>query len=259
VVVTVTGVIATAGWFAAMNLGWINTGLHTAWLPTYYVWFSTGMALAIASVALRTGTAPARWRVLDDLGSTPTTAWAIALGLLAVASTPVAGPRGLGLLEVGELATKIALFLLAAMMVFVATAFGPDNRYKSALRTPGARWLGTISYGIFLWHPVVLEGIHRLSGRRTFTGDFLSTFLLTVAGSVVIAAISYYALERPLLRWGKKDRSRGGAPDHRKPQRGDGEQAERLRTGGPVGVIGGQRPPPAGEQQDGRKPEFQRT
>ena len=60
------------------------------------------------------------------------------------------------------------------------------------------RRLGTVSYGLFLWHLIVLEAIYLIEDRPTFTGDPVSTFLMTLVGGVVLASISYYLLERPI-------------------------------------------------------------
>ena len=71
-IVIVSGsALLTAGWLTMMGLGWLDAALHTMWFPSYAAWFGTGMALAAAHVALRTGTAPAAFRVLDDLASAP--------------------------------------------------------------------------------------------------------------------------------------------------------------------------------------------
>ena len=59
-----------------------------------------------------------------------------------------------------------------------------------------------MSYGLFLWHPFVLEGIYLVDGRPELAGDPLGTFALTVVGGLVLAAVSYYAVERPFQRWG---------------------------------------------------------
>ncbi|MBY8872841.1 acyltransferase [Micromonospora sp. PLK6-60] len=191
----------TAGWVALMAAGLLSLGLQTMWLPSYAGWFGAGMALAAAHVALRTGGGE-RWRWLDELGRAPLACWAVALGALAVATTPVTGPRDLAEPSAAEFATKLLLYLIVAVMLIVPIAFGPATRTKGLFDTILGRWLGRVSYGLFLWHPFVLESIYVLDDRPDFTGDPLGTFLLTVAGGLVLAAISYYAVERPFQRWG---------------------------------------------------------
>ncbi|MEU1757062.1 acyltransferase [Micromonospora matsumotoense] len=191
----------TGGWVALMGLGVLSLGLHTMWLPSYAGWFGAGMALAGAHVALRTGRGE-RWRWLDDLGRAPLACWTIALGTLAVATTPVTGPRDLAEPTAGQFATKLVLYLVVAVLLLVPVAFGPQTRTKGVFDSVVGRWLGRVSYGLFLWHPFVLEGIYLVDGRPEFTGDPLGTFALTVVGGLVLAAVSYYAVERPFQRWG---------------------------------------------------------
>ena len=54
-----------------------------------------------------------------------------------------------------------------------------------------------ISYGIFLWHYVVVLRL----GVPGEGWSFLPLLIATVAITVPIAAASYYLLERPLLRF----------------------------------------------------------
>ncbi|MEV4543173.1 acyltransferase family protein [Micromonospora echinaurantiaca] len=196
------GLLITEGWITAMATGHLDTGLHIMWFPAYAVWFAAGIALATIQVALRTSTAPRSWRVFDQLGSAPLACWGIALGLLAVASTPVTGPRGLAAPTAGQFATQLGLYLGVAVMVMIPLVFGPATLASLALGSTPVRWLGTLSYGMFLWHPLVLDLIYRVEDRPYFTGDPLRIYALTVAGAIVFAAVSYYVVERPVLRWG---------------------------------------------------------
>ena len=260
VIVLVTGVVISGTWFVLMDTGPLSTARHTLWLPTYQIWFSAGMALAIAHVALRTGTAPARWRILDDMGAAPGACWSMVLALMAIASTPLAGPLGLAPATSAELGFKTTLWLFAAALVLISAGFGPANRYKGVLSSPPARWLGTVSYGLFLWHPLVLEEIFRLENRPIFSGDYVITFLMTLAGGLALAALSYYILERPLLRWSSRwprpraDRRR---QDGEGPPRPGGQDDQGLRAQGGVPGIG-REGEPAGDRHEGeREPRLQ--
>ncbi|WP_200210127.1 acyltransferase family protein [Micromonospora coerulea] len=201
------GLLVTAGWLVAMAVGWLDMGLHTTWLPAYGGWFGAGMALAAAHVALRTGTAPAAFRILDDLAAAPIACWMAAVGLLAIATTPVAGPRDLTEPSPAAFAVKLTLYLAVAVLILVPVAFGPPTRIRVALGAAPARWLGTVSYGLFLWHPLMLELIYVVADRPLFTGGLVSTFALTMAGGLLYAAVSYYGIERPLQLLGSQRRA----------------------------------------------------
>ncbi|GIH06270.1 acyltransferase [Rhizocola hellebori] len=192
------GLAATAGWFFFMFRGLISYTPQGHWLPSFAGWFAAGMILAVASVALRTGTAPRCWRLLDELGATPLACWTIAFAVLVVAATPLAGARDLNELTPAEFATKQVLYLAAALMLLTGLAFGPENRFKRAFSAAPSRWLGTISYGLFLWHPFVLAAIYRPGGREPFTGSFVSTYSIVLAAGIVLGAASYYLVEHPL-------------------------------------------------------------
>ena len=63
-------------------------------------------------------------------------------------------------------------------------------------------WLGTISYGIYLWHMAFISDLF-LKGRlpyREFDGQVLLRFLVVLPASIAVASLSYYVLERPIMR-----------------------------------------------------------
>jgi peptidoglycan/LPS O-acetylase OafA/YrhL len=75
---------------------------------------------------------------------------------------------------------------------------------QTALEWPPIRYLGRISYGIYLWHPLIESLFHRY-----FPGiDWVSTGLSSIIISVGVAALSYHGMERPILNhreaFGKK-------------------------------------------------------
>ncbi|MEU8125591.1 acyltransferase [Micromonospora sp. NPDC049049] len=208
VVIVGGGLLITAGWLALLGFGWLSNGLHTMWLPSYAAWFGAGMALAAAHVALRTGTAPVAFRVLDDLASAPIACWAAAVGLMAIATTPIAGPRDLAGPTASEFAVKLALYLAIATLILIPVAFGGRTRVKEVFGAESARWLGTVSYGLFLWHPLVIELIYLIDDRPLFTGGLFNTFALTMVFGLVYATVSYYGVERPLQVLGSQRRKR---------------------------------------------------
>ena len=63
-------------------------------------------------------------------------------------------------------------------------------------------WLGTISYGIYLWHMAFLDGnfADKYMPYTENDGQVLLRFLVVLPASIAIASLSYYALERPIMR-----------------------------------------------------------
>jgi peptidoglycan/LPS O-acetylase OafA/YrhL len=63
-------------------------------------------------------------------------------------------------------------------------------------------WLGTISYGIYLWHMAFLGGnfAEKYMPYTENDGQVLLRFLVVLPASIAIASLSYYVLERPIMR-----------------------------------------------------------
>ena len=234
-VVVAFGVVVSGLWYVGMVEHVTSIYIHTAWFPTYAFWFAAGMALALVHVALRTGTAPRRWSLFDEFGAAPITCWALALALLAVASTPLAGPRHLGFYTVAEIVTKNVLYLGTAVLILIPTAFGPYDRYKKLLEGRTSRYLALLSYGVFLWHPLVIEAIYLLGNRPRFTGNEITISALTLAGSLVLATASYYVVERPFMQlshlWPER------RPQRRQPQETGGQKHADLRPEGVKAAV----------------------
>ena len=66
------------------------------------------------------------------------------------------------------------------------------------------KFLGKISYGIYLWHLILLFSL----GKTGLSGSPWLVALGTVFGSVLIATVSYQLIEYPFIAWDKNQRSR---------------------------------------------------
>ena len=66
-------------------------------------------------------------------------------------------------------------------------------------------WLGHISFGIYLWHFQVMRVMVLLfPDMWSPPGQSLLALLIVVPITLVLAALSFYLIERPLMGWGKK-------------------------------------------------------
>ncbi|MCB0963739.1 MAG: acyltransferase, partial [Acidimicrobiales bacterium] len=196
-----------------------------AWLPNHLDLFAVGMAMAVLAVERADG-GPARGladRVegLFARRGAAEASVAVAIGVLALAG------YGLGLSRTdltygrtGEFARHLSYLVVAAALV-APTVFGREARsgYRTFLRTRPMQYLGKISYGIYLWQILVIgrwvsspfapDGIPdpaRHPGMQ-FNVGFWSTLAWTFVVTVLLATISWYAVERPWLR--HKDRPLG--------------------------------------------------
>jgi len=184
------------------STGLLDGSVTGFWLPSFTCWFAAGMALAAA----RRGDHPLLVRArswLDAAAGAPLACWTIAAGTLLLASTPVAGPHAFEAVPTaGQAVTKNLLYLVLAVCLTVPLAFGQDQPTRFARWLSGTTWrfFGEVSYGVFLWHLVVLSAAMALLKVPVFTGDFIPVLLLTVGGSVLVATASLFAVERPALR-----------------------------------------------------------
>ena len=103
-------------------------------------------------------------------------------------------------------------------------------------------WMGTVSYGAYLWHfPVSIE----LDTARTGLGG-LSLLAVRVAATFALAAASYYLVERPVMEgvfWRTLTAAlpgRGRPRGHRR--RGGGRHRGPGHRGGGGAPVPGDRP-----------------
>ena len=99
----------------------------------------------------------------------------------------------------------IQLILLAYGLWFLACIIWGPRRW-GVNRVLASRTMvraGNLTYGTYLWHPVVLA----LLAQHAHSLSILPALLITVVGSVVLSTITYQVVERPLARKRKGLRS----------------------------------------------------
>ncbi|ADB32161.1 acyltransferase 3 [Kribbella flavida DSM 17836] len=194
-------------WMAGINA----TGhpLAGLWLPGYLGWFGVGMGFALWQVARSSGRLGSS--ALDTLAKIPGTIWAIAAVLLLIAASPIAGPYSLIPPSAGQAFVKNLLYTgIAACVVFPAIA--PTRQAAALLGGRIGHVAGDISYGVFCYHLIVLSLVQQVFGIGPFEGHFALLFWPTLVVSAGVAAASYYLMERPIMRLGRRDRSYDVSP-----------------------------------------------
>jgi peptidoglycan/LPS O-acetylase OafA/YrhL len=172
------------------------TGALT-WLPGHLDWFGAGMALAW----LRERTPGGGPAILRAAAAAPGAWFALAASFYWVSTTSLCGPLSLARSSVAEGLTRHLLYLAFAVALLVPAVFGdPGARWQRLARTPVLARLGTISYGLFLWHMVVLIAVVEHLGILPFTGHFLPLLLAVLVLGTLAAALSWVLVERPLQR-----------------------------------------------------------
>lgn len=166
--------------------------LHREW---FTIWFHTDVRLdalmipALFAVLVRTEGLDARFQSLLKQGQ-----FALVAALLYVFWRNQASALD---------ATAIALLMPA---VVLGTVLQPASTATRVLELAPLRWVGRISYSLYLWQQLFFTQrfyLWRPLGRwEAWPANLLLTF--------AVATISYYALERPLMRVGHRLTARAG-------------------------------------------------
>jgi peptidoglycan/LPS O-acetylase OafA/YrhL len=173
-------------------------------LPAFFTWFGVGIGLAVISVHLQSRPAGERGsleifgHLRDEVGA----CWLISAACFVTAVSPIAGPRSLVTSTAFEAVAKSFLYAGAAgffVLPLVLDAVS-DHPVRRVMASGSLSWLGRISYGIFLVHMGIIDGIYVSLDRPAFTGPFAGTLALVVALAVLAAWLLNVLVERPVAR-----------------------------------------------------------
>jgi peptidoglycan/LPS O-acetylase OafA/YrhL len=209
------GVMVLAGWAftAYKHSPHLGPFPPEFWWPfSYLALFALGMGLAILSV--RAEQEPAATSGLYRLAARkPGLFWSAALVTYAVVCSAPMGNAGTWDYGTPQSAViqHILFFVFAFLIMVPLVAPGAKTPLvDKALSNGPIRFLGRISYGIYLWHFVMMYlwfqsgsifgAPPQPAGMLLDKAGFWELLTVVVLGTTVIATASYYLLERPLLR-----------------------------------------------------------
>ncbi|MFD9424984.1 MULTISPECIES: acyltransferase [unclassified Streptomyces] len=213
----------------------IGSAVWTWWIhrpemgpyPQQYWWplavggaFVLGMVMAILQVLaeLRPDNKPSLYRLA---AAHPLLLWGVGLIIYAVNCTQPFGRPGYGDYEgVGLAITQYFLLLLFSFVIVMPLAI-PEAKSRvidAIVGNPVVRYLGRISYGIYLWHFAVMYFWFEtgsvfgtepaLMNQLRGTIGFPELMTAVLVGSVLAASLSHYLVERPIVnavgRWAKR-------------------------------------------------------
>ena len=169
-------------------------------LPGALDWFAIGMALAVLRASLEVGGAGSL--AIAALARRPGRCLLLAFAVFAAV---LPSQQTDMFLPWGGLMTHVGLGVGSGLLVLSVIAPHPAGvaRRRRVLCHPLLAWVGTISYGIYLWHILVLDLLapHLLPSVPTGALDAAGLMWLAVlAGAVPCGAASWYLVERPLQR-----------------------------------------------------------
>lgn len=162
------------------------------WLPNFLMAFGAGILLAV--VENHRTAMPRVIAFVERLGRHPATCFGVAaIALLVRSRIDIPGENTL---------TSQAFYLFAAVALVLPFVF-PANQggiTHSLMRNRIVVFLGRISYGIFLWHYLLIRIVRDdWFGWSADDAKTLVVGALALMLTLVAATVSWYAIERPAL------------------------------------------------------------
>jgi len=200
--------VAVSVWWVLSLAGVVaeaSAGVPMTWLPAYLTWFAVGIGLALAHVLHQAHreNAPLLVRHLITVAAMPGVCWALVVGLLLVAATPLAGPSFLFVSTPVEALTKHLLYAAIGGLVVLTGIFtARGSHYVRIMSVPALRHLGVISYSTFCIHLPVLHLVMSVTGYGLFQGHGLQIWALTLVVSLGASEVLYRFVEKPGMRLG---------------------------------------------------------
>lgn len=181
-------------------------------LPRYVAWFAAGMALAVVADwarADRRPTAPVA-RFCRTVAASWGQCWLAAASLFVLAASPLAGPIDLTAAENAWTAQFHVLVFGSCAVFFVAPlALAPRGDRLTGVPSPVGlmggrvmRFLGKISYSVFLWQLIIILGWYDVTGRL-FKGELLVELPVLTVLVVLAGTLGHYLIEAPFLRFAR--------------------------------------------------------
>jgi peptidoglycan/LPS O-acetylase OafA/YrhL len=186
-----------------------------------FFWFALGMGMAIVSVELQ----ERRWAIARFPRLWPVASWLAAVGLFVLNHQIQKG--FLGLDPTGAVVVTHALYGLAALFVLLPAVFAEPGRgpVQGVLRLRALGWIGLISYAFYLYHTIVIDQLNKVAKDAGISARYVFVTVASFFVTLACAAASYYLLERPIMRWGR--RARGGTSSSGSGARGEAAAAQR--------------------------------
>lgn len=166
------------------------------WLPWRAPHFLVGMICAEALLHPSHPVSHALHRIARD----PVGCLLVAGAAYLASTTPVAGSLTLDPAHGATLLMRTTLATVVAAGLLLPVTLAPPSSWSRLLASPLLRWLGHVSFGLFLWHLPVFTALYAVTGAPFFRGGILPLLATGLPLSLLLAAVSHHALELPVSR-----------------------------------------------------------
>jgi peptidoglycan/LPS O-acetylase OafA/YrhL len=210
------GSLATASLvFAALVGGNAQLSYLAFTLLGNFQWFFLGMFLAVVELGAPGALAASRWFLRRPALCWPAVALALAALLLGL-------PQETGLSNTFvDILDNLAVAVLAIGLMGPAVLDDARPLNRAIFANRALLFVGTVSYGIYLWHLPILEKIINSSLYGGWRFPVATTALLALVSAVSLGAASWYLIEKPLMSRARMvkalRRSRDSEPDPSPP------------------------------------------
>jgi peptidoglycan/LPS O-acetylase OafA/YrhL len=192
-------------WVVAAPTGPTETA--RSWLPSWSDHFALGMALAVTGAYVaETGALPKVLRWLTKPGA-DLFSWVVAAFMFWLVATKV----GLDTnpLAVGGAGTDVAreiLYGLFGLFLLLPAVFGRPRTgaVRRLLASHVLSLIGLVSYGIYLWHQLVVRELQAHTSWKVLDAPFLPLLATAVVVVIAVSTVSYIFVERPGIAVGHR-------------------------------------------------------
>jgi peptidoglycan/LPS O-acetylase OafA/YrhL len=194
-------------WLASLAFRLVAVGLDWSWLwPHHFLLSRAGELCAGGFLALALRGAPTTIpRVLR------VARWALYISFTALVVMVAISP-GLSLMDSPWSTLGIAIFSIF-FTALIAMCLQP-GLIRSLFENAALRWLGKISYGVYVYHLLLYGIFERLTHRMAPNAGPLEASILLAAvgfcGTLLIASLSFYTFERAFLSLKERLAGQGG-------------------------------------------------
>jgi len=166
----------------------------------HFFWFALGLALAVISIVDWRTEMPKAARAARALVSRPALCWAggLAIYVLTVFAFYPAPFIVAPFRDDWQYTTLNLIQGAGAVLLFIPAVFGNPNRGLAAriVGHPVLMWIGLISYGLLLWNVTIAVLLGNPGAGEGYWAVLIGGSLATLP----LAALSYYVVERPLMK-----------------------------------------------------------